>query len=78
MALHIKISSTLRAHIPAYDPLQGLDRDFTQCTAAQLAEKLGLPLREIKFVMINGRQMPMDTELHDGDRVAYFPPVGGG
>lgn len=80
--MHIKISSTLRPYVPQYDPAKGLvlGSGFAgpNPTATTLAEALGIPLAEIKFVMINGRQMPMDTALGEDDRVAYFPAVGGG
>lgn len=80
MSVHIKISATLRPYVKDYDPYTGLDLDYGvhTGTAASLANLLGLPLGEIKFVMVNGRQSPMDIELKDGDRVAYFPAVGGG
>ena len=28
--------------------------------------------------LVNGRIVPEDTELRDGDRVAFLPPVAGG
>lgn len=28
--------------------------------------------------LVNGRVVPEDTELRDGDRVAFLPPVAGG
>ena len=47
-------------------------------TVAQLAQHLGLPRRDIKIVMVNGRQHQVDDPMRDGDRIAYFPAVGGG
>jgi molybdopterin synthase catalytic subunit len=38
-------------------------------------------LAEIKNTLsplVNGKWMPQETELKDGDRVALLPPVGGG
>lgn len=82
MAIFIKISSTLREYVPDYQPSRGLWYEpanlHSPYTAASLAESIGIPLPEIKFAMINGRQLPMDSVLKDGDRVAYFPAVGGG
>lgn len=81
MSIHLKISSTLRKYVPQYNPRTGMDLDWnfdTAPSAGSLAENLGMPLAEIKFVMINGRQQPLDTILQDGDRVAWFPAVGGG
>lgn len=78
MSVHVKISTTLRDYVPDYEPTRGLDVEGSGRTAESLALSLGIPLTEIKFVMINGRQLPMQTELTNGDRVAYFPAVGGG
>lgn len=81
MSIHIKISTTLRPYVSGYDPEQGIDINAdseTRLNLAELAEKLGIPLDEIKFVMVNGRYQPMDSTITDGDRVAYFPAVGGG
>ncbi len=39
-------------------------------------------LREMVKVLVNGRDVRgldgLDTELHDGDVVSFFPPVAGG
>jgi molybdopterin converting factor small subunit len=47
-------------------------------TVGQLADALGVPLKEMKLIFINGRKCGLDTLLKDGDRVGIFPPVGGG
>ena len=64
--MYIKISSTLRPYVPQYDPARGLVAEpglaGPNPTAQSLAEALGIPLAEIKFVMINGRQMPLDRK----------------
>lgn len=78
MNVHVKLSTSLRAHAPGYEPAKGMDLDASGATAYSLAQRIGLPLEEIKFVMINGRQLPLETKLANGDRVAYFPAVGGG
>lgn len=81
MSIHIKLSTTLRQYVPDYDPLAGIDMepDFSEkINPGLLADKLGLPRQEIKFIMINGKHQPLDTPLAQGDRLAYFPAVGGG
>ena len=81
MNVHVKLSTTLRAYVPDYEPEKGLIKDIAllgKTTAASLANALSIPLGEIKFVMINGRYVPLDTVLRENDRVAYFPAVGGG
>ena len=36
--------------------------------------KLGVPLEEVKMVILNGKGVGLDTVLWNGDRVAFFPP----
>ncbi len=82
MSILVKLSTTLREKVPGYTPETGLTVDFSSCgspvTAETLCRTLGLPPEEIKIVMINGRQQDISCPLQDGDRVAYFPAVGGG
>ncbi|OGR35477.1 MAG: molybdopterin synthase sulfur carrier subunit [Desulfovibrionales bacterium GWA2_65_9] len=47
-------------------------------TAGQLAQRLGIPLAELKLVFINGAHVELTAQLADGDRVGLFPAVGGG
>lgn len=79
MHLTVKLSTTLRDYVPGYNPEEGLRVDMPEgSTAERLACRLGLPLQDIKIVMINGRQRKANDLLRDGDRVAFFPAVGGG
>ena len=79
MPVHLMLSTTLRDHIPGYDPLQGLSLELQgRTTVRGLAEQLGLPLPQIKIVMLNGRRAGLDEELAEGDRLALFPAIGGG
>lgn len=79
MAIHVTLSTTLRDCIAGYDPMQGLDVDADGvCSAMELAIRVGLPPAEVKIAMINGRSRPLDEAVADGDRVAFFPAVGGG
>lgn len=79
MIIHVKLSTTLRCHVRGYQAASGLhlEADGTQ-TAKSIAETLNLPLKEIKIIMVNGVHASPDTVLSDGDRVAFFPAVGGG
>ena len=43
-------------------------------TIAQLVDMLGLADSEVEAAFLNGRVVPMDSELADGDRVALVPP----
>ena len=44
-----------------------------------LAEILGLPLKLVRIITVNGKQEDLDKVLSDGDLVYIFPPaIGGG
>ncbi|MHC4460893.1 MAG: MoaD/ThiS family protein [Planctomycetota bacterium] len=44
-----------------------------------LVEKLGLPLKLVRIITVNGKQQDLDKVLSDGDLVYIFPPaIGGG
>lgn len=46
-------------------------------TIAQVIADLGLP-DQPRVVFVNSRHAQEDSALHDGDRLAIFPPVAGG
>ena len=46
------------------EPARGVD----------LAAALGLPANRVKIIFVNSRASSLSTQLHDGDRVALFPP----
>jgi len=46
-------------------------------TIAQVIDALGLP-DQPRVVFVNSRHADEDSELHEGDRLAIFPPVAGG
>ncbi len=46
---------------------------------AAVVERLGLPAAEIAIMVVNEEVAPsLDTEVGEGDRVEFYPPVGGG
>lgn len=47
-------------------------------TVEQVLAALGIQPDLVAMVLINGRQSPKETVLHDGDVVKLVPFVGGG
>jgi molybdopterin converting factor small subunit len=47
-------------------------------TVRHIVQKLGIPEKEVTLIFINGRHGEPTSELHEGDTIAMFPPVGGG
>ncbi len=79
MEVDLRLSTTLRKYVEGYDPVKGsaihLDSGLT---VSQLCELLGIPEREIKIIMVDGKKRSPGHTLKGGERVALFPPVGGG
>lgn len=79
MKVTIMLSATLRDYVPGYTPSSGILLELEgPLSVSALAEKLGLPLPEIKIVMLNGRHAKFEQIVNDNDRIGYFPAVGGG
>jgi sulfur carrier protein ThiS len=79
MPLKVFLSSTLRKYHPGYEPSVGIDlylEDDISVTALLL--KLKIPQKSVKIVMVDGVNAPFDHRLEGNERVAFFPPVGGG
>ena len=48
-------------------------------TVRGLAEDLGLPVKLVRIITVNGKQEDLDKILSDGDLLYIFPPaIGGG
>jgi len=79
MSIRILLSSSLRKYVPHYDPLAGVQRTIEHpISVKDLCEELKIPAEAVKIAMINGKRVGMDHHVEEGDRVALFPPVGGG
>lgn len=74
MKITVKLFATLRRG--------RFDRDDLECTepsrVIDIVRRLAIPEKEAAIIFINSRHAAFDTELHEGDTLAIFPPVGGG
>ncbi|MCU0588518.1 MAG: MoaD/ThiS family protein [Syntrophobacteraceae bacterium] len=79
MALQVFLAATLRKYLPGYDAGTGHSMEVPQgATVLDVASRLGIPPEEVKIVMVNGVGARLATPLEGDERVALFPPVGGG
>ena len=79
MALQLFLSATLRKHIPDYAPSQGiLVEKAAGMTIEDLCREMNIPVEKVKIIMVNGRSRGFNEALNGDERVALFPPVGGG
>ena len=68
--------------LAAWGPVGKGDHELTWPTESasgrEILASMGIPEGKIGIVMVNGRVADLDVAIHDGDRVAFFTPVGGG
>jgi len=74
MTILVKVYATLRKHTDGEGTLH-LDEAMT---VRDVLDRLGIPEKEVKNVIVNGRRRDLDHRVADGDRVALFPPIAGG
>jgi molybdopterin synthase sulfur carrier subunit len=79
MVLKVFLSASLRQYLPDYDPGTGHDLAVPPgSTPREVAHLLGIPAEDVKLIMVNGISVRWDARLNGDERVAFFPPVGGG
>ena len=74
MTILVKIYATLRTYTGGESTLHIDEAE----TVKDILDKLGVPAKDVKNVIVNGRKRSIDYLLVDGDRVALFPPIAGG
>jgi molybdopterin converting factor small subunit len=74
MTILVKVYATLRKHTDGEGTLY-IDE---AATVKEILYKLGIPEKDVKNIIVNGRRRGLDHLLADGDRVAFFPPIAGG
>lgn len=77
MPIHISIN--LFATLASFQP-QNAERYALEAgtTVQAVLLELGVPLKDVQIVFINGVKAELDATPQDGDRVGIFPAVGGG
>jgi molybdopterin converting factor small subunit len=77
MVVDVKLMSLFAKYLSGYpDGKVTLDGP---ATVRSLSEFLGLPIKRVKIITVNGKQEMLDKSLADGDLVYIFPPaIGGG
>lgn len=73
--IQIKLFASLGRYMPDNGEIFLIDPGLT---VRDLALGLGIPLESAKLIFVNGQKRDLSTTLSGGERVAIFPPVGGG
>ena len=74
MKLKIKLFASLQKFMPNVEKVE-LDDN---CTVLDLLKKIGISSSEVTITLVNDRHVQLDQTLHEGERVAIFPPIAGG
>ena len=74
----MKVEIRCYATLSKYAPKDGVLELFENANVKDVLDKLNLHEKDVKVVFVNGIHARFDTKLKDGDRVAFFPAVGGG
>jgi len=78
MVIEVRLYATLRRYKPSI-PHGVLTLDLPEAVSvAELVEQLEIDPVEVHMVMVNGTSSDFGRMLADGDRVGFFPAVGGG
>lgn len=73
--IDLRLFATLAQHMPANAAHYPIEAGIS---VGRLISQLPFPDAEAKLIFVNGVKRGGDTQLHGGERVGIFPPVGGG
>ena len=78
-----KVEVRLYASLRKYHPKSGSGEAlvFTLDDKAKLGDlldRLNIPRQEVNILMVNGKWQKENYLLQDGDRIGFFPLIGGG
>jgi molybdopterin converting factor small subunit len=77
MIVNVKLMSMFARYLKSH-PDGKIDVE-ENTTVRGLAENLGLPVKLVRIITVNGKQEDLDKVLSDGDLLYIFPPaIGGG
>ena len=80
MRVEVRLYATFAKYAPTQRAGDSFDVDLeSEASLTSLISNLRIPEKEVHLVIVNGRPVhDRSKQLHANDRVALFPPVGGG
>jgi molybdopterin converting factor small subunit len=77
--LTVFLAATLRKHVPGYNAGTGYGMHINPgISVRDVARRLLIPEEEVRLILVNGVHTDWDTLLKGDERLAFFPPIGGG
>ena len=73
--IDLRLYATLGIHTPDNASRFPIRKSIT---IEQLLDLLPMAIEDAKLIFVNGIRAELSTQLHGGERVGIFPPVGGG
>ena len=74
-----RLYAGLRRYTPGYGPGEAVELELPDgTTLAELYDLLKVPPGEVKRAFVSGLSRSPSHALSDKDRIALFPPIGGG
>jgi sulfur carrier protein ThiS len=77
--VYVKLIATYRDHLPP--GTQGNTASVEVLPGSSVRDVLtpfGIPMNDSSVIAVNGRSVPLDTTVSEGDQVAAFSAIGGG
>ncbi len=79
MRVRVKLIATYRQHLPPGTHGDTVELEVAAgTTVADVLQPFGIPLDDSSVIVLNGRTVPLDTPLQEGDTVAAFSAIAGG
>lgn len=75
MQVQLKFYATLSKYEPENSQAYPIKENDTPWS---LLQRLGVDPEEVKVCFVNNKHSDLQTRLQEGDKVAFFPAVGGG
>ena len=73
--IDLRLYATLGIHTPDNASRFPISKSIT---IEQILGLLPMAIEDAKLIFVNGIRAELSTQLHGGERVGIFPPVGGG
>jgi len=79
MLLEVRLFGGLERFVPGARFGQPIILEIADgLTCGMLLDKLGIPVKDVAIVLVNGVNRTLKDALCDGDRISFFPSIGGG
>jgi sulfur carrier protein ThiS len=77
--VYVKLIATYREHLPPGTRGNTASVDVRPGSSVkEVLTPFGIPLDDSSVIAVNGRTVPLDTTVSEGDRVVAFSAVAGG